>query len=318
MNITQYGKYVPRARGGVLYGPDGEILLHGNGSGGVGRYTRTGGPQEDVHLRTGDATGSFAFVEAQGGAHLVGNAYWDGTNWMRFNTGQAAYHLVLNGNNAPLDFQYAAAGANPITWTSLEQTQVLGGSALQKWMPGLQSFVSGARFNHLTGNLYYDGAAWNLYNTAASGLMLRLTEGGTLDFYYATAGANPRPLAQVGGWPIYAMTLWTNLSYAANWSSYGSGQATGQYRVGADGRCYLKGLVKKAVAVASPGNDVIATLPVNVRPSTEHIFVVQQYPGANNTAELRVNASGAVYLVNSPAGGATWTSLAQVAFDLST
>lgn len=96
----------------VLYGPNGEILLHTSGAGGVGRYTRRTGPQEDVHLRTGDAAGSIAIVEAQGATYLTQNCYWDGANFQRHDTGNYCALIAMEGGE--LRFYRKAAGANPV------------------------------------------------------------------------------------------------------------------------------------------------------------------------------------------------------------
>lgn len=97
----------------VTYGPSGEILLHDTGTGGVGRYTRTGGPQEDVHLRTGDAAGSIAFVEGQSSGIVAANISYDGANWNLFDTGQSGF--VFYVGTGGVNVYTATAGANPRT-----------------------------------------------------------------------------------------------------------------------------------------------------------------------------------------------------------
>ncbi|HEX6537485.1 MAG TPA: hypothetical protein VF041_23085 [Gemmatimonadaceae bacterium] len=105
-------------------------------------------------------------------------------------------------------------------------------------------------------------------------------------------------------------TPWQAAAYAANWSDFGAGFATAQWRRDAAGRVWLKGLAKKAAALAIP--DTILTLPAgrDVRPTTEHIFVVASFAGY---AEVRVNPNGNVYL--QAGGSATWTSLDGISFD---
>jgi hypothetical protein len=102
----------------LLYGPNGEIMLHVAGAGSVGRITRLAGPQEDVHLRAGDAVGSQAMVESAANAFLVSNAYWDGANWYRFDIAAPSCAFVAIGTG--IRFNTAAAGVNPITWTTTD------------------------------------------------------------------------------------------------------------------------------------------------------------------------------------------------------
>ncbi len=181
----------------VLFGPNGELLLHAVGAGGVGRYTRAAGPQQDVHLRSGPAAGSYAFLEAAINALVASNAYWDGTNWNRFDTGQPAMLSNVQGTTGTTFLQYAAAGANPITWLTVEQIDVLSG-VTQRRNDSMSSLITASRHNHLTANLVYDGTTWNLQNTAQGGFIIVLGEEGTLTLYTATAGANPRTLTHNG------------------------------------------------------------------------------------------------------------------------
>lgn len=57
-------------------------------------------------------------------------------------------------------------------------------------------FVEGLLGADLSGNLYYDGSNWNLFNTAQTGTILSVSPTGTT-LYTATAGTNPRTLATV-------------------------------------------------------------------------------------------------------------------------
>jgi hypothetical protein len=80
-----------------------------------------------------------------GGPHLTVNAYHDGTNWVREDTTQAAYLLSLTGGAAGYAWWYAAAGANPIAWTTLLALDTAGkltGSAV--WNSGRFAVAAGA------------------------------------------------------------------------------------------------------------------------------------------------------------------------------
>lgn len=56
------------------------------------------------------------FVTALSTVHLAANAYYDGTNWNRYDTGAAAAMLFVQTDGAAY-ISTVAAGANPITWT---------------------------------------------------------------------------------------------------------------------------------------------------------------------------------------------------------
>ncbi len=62
---------------------------------------------------------------------------------------------------------------------------------------------------------------------------------------------------------------WRPLSYATNWSDYGSGYSAGAYRMEAGGVVRLRGLIKHTTTGAT---GVIATLPVGFRPTERKMY----------------------------------------------
>jgi len=63
-----------------------------------------------------ESPGLSAQMAGKTGGTVGGNAYWDGTNWQRYDVAQPAMHLAV-GQGA-LSINYAPAGANPISaWT---------------------------------------------------------------------------------------------------------------------------------------------------------------------------------------------------------
>lgn len=303
---------------GVQYGTLGEVLLpdytpHGaTTGGGVGRYTRLAGPQQDAHLRSGAAAGSQAFVSAVGNANLGGNAYWDGTNWQRFDTAQAA--VLFAATPLGLIMQRAAAGANPATLAALAVMDAGGGGDLQVKAPTNALMLMPKAANHLGCNVYNDGANWQRYDTSKSGFLLILRDNGDLEYYRFAAGANPIVFTLSYTFSYRTITPWTALAYTTNWGDFGSPQATGQYRVDEHGRVHLKGLAQKAVA--SVTNDIIAILPVGVRPAGVHVFGA--WTSLGGAYELRVNSSGSIILPVPVGSSPPWVSLAAVAFDINT
>lgn len=66
----------------------------------------------DLHVQS--PTGN-VFNETGVATYLTGNAYFDGTNWYRYSTGQAASALVIQNNQEP-QFWAIGSGTGPITW----------------------------------------------------------------------------------------------------------------------------------------------------------------------------------------------------------
>jgi len=77
-----------------------------------------------------ETTGSYAMVAGKLGAHIAANAYYDGTNWNRYDTAQAASFIAVG--QGQFLFYSAPAGANPIVW-SVSAAQVPGAS--MAWLP---------------------------------------------------------------------------------------------------------------------------------------------------------------------------------------
>jgi hypothetical protein len=63
-----------------------------------------------------EAPNGYAMVSSRIGSHLMANAWWDGTNWNRYDVAQSAMG-VISGPTV-VTFYSAPSGANPITWTS--------------------------------------------------------------------------------------------------------------------------------------------------------------------------------------------------------
>lgn len=182
----------------LLYGPNGEILLDGTGAGGVGRYTRLTGPQEDVHLRSGDAAGSYTFLEATDNIHMSSNLIWNGTAWVRRDDTQKGAAAIVSGPSRSMLFYSVPAAAGPIAsfnaraeWRQDPATA----STTHESNTGSLIFSANQAF-HIASNLTLDasGAAWNLQDTGRPGYVIVFGASNTYGIYVATAGANPRPL----------------------------------------------------------------------------------------------------------------------------
>jgi len=65
-------------------------------------------------------SGFTRFASYGGGiAHLLDNAYWDGSAWQRDTTGQGSAKIALDGSTTTLTLSRAAAGAGAITWSDV-------------------------------------------------------------------------------------------------------------------------------------------------------------------------------------------------------
>lgn len=101
---------------------------------------------------------------------------------------------------------------------------------------------------------------------------------------------------------------WLAPALAANWANFGAGEVAAGYRKDATGQVWIKGLVKKSVALAPP--DTVFTLPVGYRPAANWRFVTHSAAG---TATWVVTTAGLVQLTSG--GSATNTSLTGISFD---
>jgi hypothetical protein len=183
----------------------------------------------------------------------------------------------------------------------------LADSSVRVDAPQGKATLSGATQPYLMDNAYWDGAAYQRYNTALPAAMLTVqAANGVALLYTAPAGANP--IAWAGPTSLGGDSGWLAPTYAANWADFGAGRVAGGYRRDALGWVNIEGLAKKGVALALP--DTIFTLPVGYRPATGRMFACASTAGY---AEVRVETNGTVVL--QAGGSATYTSLDGIRFD---
>lgn len=63
--------------------------------------------------------GRYSFVESALDSHLCQNAYWDGVNWMRYDTSKPSAMLVVHDGQACV--AEASSGNNPVSWPAYSQ-----------------------------------------------------------------------------------------------------------------------------------------------------------------------------------------------------
>jgi hypothetical protein len=74
--------------------------------------------------------GQFLFASGKQRVWILSNAYFDGTNYMRYDTAQPAAAISPDASTGKAKFWYAAAGANPITWTETDIITNAGGQTI--------------------------------------------------------------------------------------------------------------------------------------------------------------------------------------------
>ena len=61
-----------------------------------------------------ESSDGYVMVSSKTGSHLMANAYWDGTNWNRFDVASGGMGVIAGGNT--VSFYSVASGSNPIGW----------------------------------------------------------------------------------------------------------------------------------------------------------------------------------------------------------
>jgi len=90
-----------------------------------------------------ESADGYASLQGRGGALVAYNAYWDGTNWQRFNTANSAAHINLG---SVLSIYSAVAGSNPIaSWVSMLQLDATGNASFGGKVQSL-GFWTGSSF----------------------------------------------------------------------------------------------------------------------------------------------------------------------------
>ena len=112
---NNYGLWIDRPSGAS---GDNKSIVFGNSN----EYIRN--PKNAVNNLSIESSDGYIMVSSTNGTHLSGNAYWDGSNWMRYNVSVAAGVVAVASGT--FTFFSAAAGANPLSLTSLVTFDVAG------------------------------------------------------------------------------------------------------------------------------------------------------------------------------------------------
>ncbi|MEV6478045.1 hypothetical protein [Streptomyces sp. NPDC051657] len=111
---------------------------------------------------------------------------------------------------------------------------------------------------------------------------------------------------EMGSGTVFADPGWNALSFASGWTGYGSTFGSGRYRLMPDGSVVVRDLAKRTATTALVNGEVIGTLPVGYRPTTQ--FQVNQWVGSatGGILSLNVNTTGQIVMNNISAGANTY------------
>lgn len=159
----------------------------------------------------------YAQVAGKAGTILGGNAYYDGTNWQRYDISAGA--SSFNAGNLGATILIAPSGANPVTWTEALQVDLSGNTNIRKSLnvggtnvspiAVLTSFaasLTGVRLTtksgpawmngysqaSLSANAWHDGTSWNRMGSGTA-MNLDLGASNVVLYFAATNSAAVAP-----------------------------------------------------------------------------------------------------------------------------
>jgi hypothetical protein len=165
------------------------LSVQGNNSFGIGTDANPPLIRTPASSTTGlslEAPNGFVVIGGKGGSNMGGNAYHDGTNWMRYDVAQPA--IVVNAGSNGLYIYAAPAGANPISYTTRIGVPITGPVTLpvgtaQSW---LASIRGGNGFNTSSNGVWVKTSV-EIANLVMTGATARIDWG--LSFANTVAGA---------------------------------------------------------------------------------------------------------------------------------
>lgn len=190
-----------------------------------------------------------SFLTAKLNAHLASNAYWDGTNWMRYDTSQAGGYFFMSGGSG-LTLSTASAGANPLSATNKFTVDGSGNATLV----GYLNCASGTVSSNWTVNGTITTAAinssdWFRCVTSVNGIYSNVQGAGvyfpsastvahypsgarfldTRDYSVAVAGSGSKLVMRDGNGYIFTNYINTTADIAGGSPAYVAGQNGDNY-----------------------------------------------------------------------------------------
>lgn len=86
-------------------------------------------PANSVNNLSIESQDGYLFASAKLNAHVAGNAYWDGTNWNRFDPAVGGSYLTVTPASG-MNLYTAPAGANPLTNQTIKFSVDVNGNAM--------------------------------------------------------------------------------------------------------------------------------------------------------------------------------------------
>jgi hypothetical protein len=138
--------------------------------------------------------GQYLMLQSKSGTHVAGNLYWDGTNWMRFDTAAAGSIWIASGGTG--SFLTAAAGANP---AGLVSRLTIDNAGNLSTSPGGNITARWLYTNDGSNGVLYAGAGDLYLRTASAGNTYRFDTGANIAVAGGASFGNHVMISQATG-----------------------------------------------------------------------------------------------------------------------
>lgn len=225
-----------------------------------------------------------------GKVNYVANAVYTNGVWNRLNTGVGAVRLALDPSAQTITVYYAAAGSNPISWTTL---QTLSSGGLNAGGKKITNLGTPTAATDAATKAYVDTATTNRsmngYKITNLGTPTAATDAATKAYVDTATKAHVDTAIPIGG-----IILWSGsvASIPPNWKlcdgTNGTPDLRDRFVVGAGGD----------YAVGETGGEATHTLTIEEMPAHSHVIgiggghmVSKTYPMGGDTFEYNKNTT---------------------------
>lgn len=117
-------------------------------------------------------SGEYSFVTAKNTSHVTGNAYWNGTDWNRYDTTKPSVMFRADGSKGEINLYTALAAANPITWSGPYAIWHAGNTPQIRNNAGVLEFLSGGVWKPVGGIKSVQRGLTNVANSATTNVTI--------------------------------------------------------------------------------------------------------------------------------------------------